>query len=144
MRLWSLHPRYLDVKGLLALWREGLLAQNVLLGKTRAYANHPQLIRFKHTSNSVGALATYLRVVVDEAERRGYDFDRSKIVRRNYRSRIELTSGQFEYEIAHLHNKLKIRDKQRYLDLRNTRRIIPHPLFIKIRGPIAGWERVHA
>jgi len=30
MRLWSLHPRYLDAKGLVALWREGLLAQKVL------------------------------------------------------------------------------------------------------------------
>ena len=142
MRLWSLHPRYLDVKGLLALWREGLLAQNVLLGKTRAYANHPQLIRFKHTSNSVGALATYLRVVVDEAERRGYDFDRTKIVRRYYRSRIEITSGQLDYELEHLHKKLKLRDKQRYLDLTNTRRIMLHPLFIKTSGPVADWERM--
>ncbi|WP_368086417.1 pyrimidine dimer DNA glycosylase/endonuclease V [Nitrosomonas sp. Nm34] len=26
MRLWSIHPKYLDAKGLLALWREGLQA----------------------------------------------------------------------------------------------------------------------
>ena len=32
MRLWSLSPRYLDVKGLVAVWREGLLADAVLLG----------------------------------------------------------------------------------------------------------------
>ena len=37
MRLWSLHPRCLDAKGLVALWREGLLAQEVLRGKTRDY-----------------------------------------------------------------------------------------------------------
>ena len=35
MRLWSLHPRYLDAKGLVALWREGLLAQAVLKGQTK-------------------------------------------------------------------------------------------------------------
>jgi hypothetical protein len=32
MRLWSLHPRYLDAKGLQAVWREGLLAKKVLQG----------------------------------------------------------------------------------------------------------------
>lgn len=43
MRLWSLHPQYLDAKGLVALWREGLLAQAVLAGQTRGYKRHPQL-----------------------------------------------------------------------------------------------------
>lgn len=32
MRLWSLHPSYLDAVGLVALWREGLLARKVLQG----------------------------------------------------------------------------------------------------------------
>lgn len=31
MRLWSIHPCYLDSKGLIALWRESLLAQACLL-----------------------------------------------------------------------------------------------------------------
>jgi hypothetical protein len=43
MRLWSLHPQYLDPQGLVALWREALLAQAVLRGKTRGYKHHPQL-----------------------------------------------------------------------------------------------------
>jgi len=30
MRLWTIHPKYLDRQGLLALWREALLAQKVL------------------------------------------------------------------------------------------------------------------
>jgi hypothetical protein len=33
MRLWSLHPEYLDANGLVALWREALLAQAFLQGK---------------------------------------------------------------------------------------------------------------
>jgi hypothetical protein len=33
MRIWSLHPKYLDSKGLVALWRESLLAKNVLRDK---------------------------------------------------------------------------------------------------------------
>ena len=36
MRLWSLHPRYLDRQGLTALWREGLLARAVHALKARA------------------------------------------------------------------------------------------------------------
>jgi hypothetical protein len=38
MRLWTLHPRYLDSQGLVALWREGLLAQAVLRNRTRGFA----------------------------------------------------------------------------------------------------------
>ncbi|MFP3165813.1 MAG: pyrimidine dimer DNA glycosylase/endonuclease V, partial [Nitrososphaeria archaeon] len=34
MRLWSLHPSFLDKQGILGVWREGLLAQKVLIGKT--------------------------------------------------------------------------------------------------------------
>nr|WP_243687290.1 pyrimidine dimer DNA glycosylase/endonuclease V [Methanobacterium formicicum] len=59
MRLWSLHPKYLDVKGLVALWREGLLARAVLKGKTKGYTNHPQLIRFKNQKKS-GSFPGYL------------------------------------------------------------------------------------
>ena len=77
MRLWSIHPKYLDAKGLVALWREGLLAQNVLLGNTKGYKNHPQLIRFKNSENPYGAIAEYLRYVVNEADNRGYNFNRS-------------------------------------------------------------------
>jgi Pyrimidine dimer DNA glycosylase len=47
MRIWSLHPQYLDRQGLTAAWREGLLAQKVLTGTTKGYRNHPQLRRFR-------------------------------------------------------------------------------------------------
>ncbi len=43
MRLWTLHPKHLDARGLVALWREALLAQKVLRGATRGYKHHPQL-----------------------------------------------------------------------------------------------------
>ncbi|MFZ2406304.1 MAG: pyrimidine dimer DNA glycosylase/endonuclease V [Methylobacter sp.] len=33
--------------GLLALWREALLAQKVLRGESRGYRHHPQLARFR-------------------------------------------------------------------------------------------------
>ena len=53
MRLWSLHPKYLDSKGLVAVWREGLLALEVLKGNTKGYRSHPQLTRFLQEGNPV-------------------------------------------------------------------------------------------
>ncbi|MEM2757492.1 MAG: pyrimidine dimer DNA glycosylase/endonuclease V, partial [Sulfolobales archaeon] len=79
MRLWSLHPRYLDRAGLVALWGEGILAQKVLEGRTRGYVNHPQLIRFKNTPEPLLAIGTYLYNVYLEGLRRGYKFNPYKI-----------------------------------------------------------------
>jgi hypothetical protein len=63
MRLWTLHPKYLDAQGLVALWREGLLAQKVLRGRTRGYRHHPQLARFRAQADPVASIARYLRAV---------------------------------------------------------------------------------
>jgi hypothetical protein len=81
MRLWTLHPKYLDARGLVALWREALLAQKVLRGATRGYKHHPQLLRFAGQTNPPAALAAYLKAVHDEAMERDYKFDARKIGR---------------------------------------------------------------
>jgi hypothetical protein len=142
MRLWSINPSYLDSKGLVALWRETLLAQNVLMGKTVGYKNHPQLVRFKSTSNPVGAIASYLRAVAEEAKSRGYNFDNSKIQNKRINSNILVTNGQAEYEFKHLLNKLKSRDPALYKGIRGSKRIRLHPLFLKVRGGVEPWEIV--
>ncbi len=142
MRLWSIHPSYLDSKGLVALWREALLAQKVLAGKTAGYKNHPQLVRFKSTSNPVGAIARYLRAVAEEAKRRGYNFDKSKIQNKRINRSITVTSGQVDHEFEHLLNKLKTRDSALYKNIRSSKRIRLHPLFSKVRGDIENWEAV--
>jgi len=142
MRLWSINPSYLDSKGLVALWREALLAQHVLMGKTVGYKNHPQLIRFKNTSNPVGAIASYLRAVEYEAKSRGYNFDKSKIQNKRINSNIPVTNGQVEYEFKHLLNKLKSRDPGLYKNIRASKRIKLHPLFTKVRGGVEAWEVV--
>ena len=67
MRLWSLHPRYLDSKGLVALWREALLAKAVLSGRTRGYRQHPQLARFRAHPEARAAINAYLAAVHEEA-----------------------------------------------------------------------------
>lgn len=141
MRLWSLHPSYLDSKGLVALWREGLLAQKVLQGKTKGYRNHPQLERFKSSSDALGAISTYLRVVVKEAENRGYNFDSGKIADEYSVNKMEVSSGQLQYELSHLLNKLKIRDRLLYDKYKELKQPVPHPLFKVVGGDVANWER---
>lgn len=79
MRIWSLHPKYLDQKGLIALWRETLLAQKVLQNQTKGYRNHPQLLRFKQTKNPLQAISNYLHIVWQESQNRNYKFNQSKI-----------------------------------------------------------------
>lgn len=141
MRLWSIHPKYLDARGLVALWREGLLAQKVIQGEAKGYRNHPQLIRFLQTPNPVGAIASYLRGVAVEAEKRGYHFDRRRIVRNRYRGTIPVSSGQLRYEFDHLLSKLASRDKTRHASIKLVGRMEIHPLFRRKKGSVAEWER---
>ncbi len=140
MRLWSLHPRYLDAKGLVALWRETLLAQAVLAGRTRGYRGHPQLIRFRAHSDPAAAVAAYLWSVWGEAESRGYCFDARRIDRpRGTVEPMEVTRGQLRYEGEHLRRKLIERDPGRLTLLEGV--LEPHPLFTVVEGEVESWER---
>src|SRR5687768_3994808 len=98
MRIWSLHPSYLDTKGLVALWRETLLAQHVLEGKTKGYKNHPQLNRFKACKNPAHAINQYLAEVCNEAEKRDYSFNRKKINLKFKPVLLKVTRGQLQFE----------------------------------------------
>jgi len=140
MRIWSVHPQYLDSKGLVALWRETLLAKYVLEGKTKGYKNYPQLIRFKATKNPVGCINQYLFFVYKDAVKRGYNFDKNKINLDFEPIKLAVTIGQVKYETAHLLQKLKLRDVSKYNDLINQKEILVHPLFEIIDGEIEKWE----
>jgi len=144
MRLWSLHPSYLDAKGLVALWREALLAQKVLQGNTKGYRNHPQLLRFKQQPDPVAAIASYLQEVRREADRRGYHFDAGKITPHTQAKNIPVTDGQLAYEFAHLEAKLKVRDARACARLQDETRLQTHPLFKLIKGEVEAWEIVPA
>jgi hypothetical protein len=141
MRLWTLHPKYLDRQGLVAVWREGMLAQAVLAGKTKGYKNHPQLIRFKLHPHPKFALGYYLHEVLNEAKRRGYNFDESKIKFNGQPTIIETTKAQLDFEVSHLLAKLKKRSKEKYDVLRNLALFDPHPLFQIVQGDIENWEK---
>jgi hypothetical protein len=140
VRLWSLHPSHLDAKGLVALWREALLAQKVLRGLTKGYKRHPQLARFQAHPKPVAALATYLSAVSDDAIRRGYSFDARKIVSARTKIKIAVTRGQLAYERGHLLRKLKVRSPKDYAARRNATLKL-HPSFRAIAGGVEDWER---
>ena len=141
MRLWSIHPKYLDKKGLVALWRESLLAKKVLQGKTKGYRNHPQLLRFKNTEDPVRFINTYLYQVWIEACERDYCFDKRKIGQKKTRKKILLTNGQLDYEFRHLKKKLRTRDPEIYKQLSSVKRVEPNPIFSVKRGKVEAWEK---
>lgn len=140
MRLWSLHPRHLDPKGLVALWREALLAKAVLRHRTAGYRHHPQLDRFRAHPSPVAAINTYLAAVYAEAVRRGYRFDARKCRGSRTARRITVSRGQLDFEWTHLRRKLRTRSPSRYRASRDWRPTA-HPLFRVIAGPVAHWER---
>ena len=141
MRLWSLHPKYLDKLGLLGLWRESLLAQKVLLGKTKGYKNHSQLIRFKRTNDPVLYIGTYLYYVYLEGKKRGYNFNEDKIIKYDLHLKMPVTIGQINFEFHHLLEKLKVRDNKKYEEIKNEKIIEPNPIFYIIDGDIEEWEK---
>ena len=159
MRFWSIHPKYLDRAGLVALWREALLAQAVLSGKTRGYTHHPQLERFRGQPDPLAAIGIYLWEVWEEATRRGYSFNGAKIdypearewsatsragvaasTVKNSAVRISVTTGQLEFEEAHLRMKIAKRAPGWEKNLQGSP-LQPHPLFTVKAGPIANWEK---
>jgi hypothetical protein len=140
--LWSLHPKYLDGQGLVALWREALLAQAVLAGKTRGYKHHPQLKRFLESPAPRKYIAEYLKVVQAEGGRRGYHFDATKIGVGGTLPALQVTDGQLAFEWEHLRQKLRERARKWLGELRGVGSPEPHPLFQVVEGDAETWEVV--
>jgi hypothetical protein len=139
MRLWSLHPSLLDAKGLVALWRETLLAKACLEGKTKGYNNHPQLQRFKDSVDPVSMISHYLWEIYIESTVRGYIFDKTKVgdLSKSYR-KIPVNSEQVKYELEHLRTKLQQRSPK---DLDKLEMRVCD-LFVVVDGPIEQWEKL--
>lgn len=140
MRLWTVHPGYLDARGLTAAWREGLLARAVLAGKTKGYRRHPQLERFRAQKAPVAAVDAYLSAILEESRRRGYRFDARKIAPARRAPRIAVTRGQLAHEWAHLGRKLRARSSADYRRWKAARPRA-HPLFRVKPGGVEPWEK---
>lgn len=145
MRLWSLEAACLDARGLVAAWREALLAQKVLEGGTRGYRSHPQLERFRASPEGRKLLAFFLSELEEEARRRGYAFDREKIhglgTLGREPARIRVTEGQLRYEYELLRAKLEARDRAWLSRLPPYAEVGAAAIFEVVPGPIEAWER---
>lgn len=140
MRLWTIHPQYLDAPGLVALWREALLARAVLRGRTAGYRHHPQVQRFHACTLPISSINHYLATVYSEAKTRGYQFDRSKLSRARPVETISVTDGQVQFEWGWLLSKLRRRNPQVYRHHLAISTPELHPLFQMVVGPVAEWE----
>jgi hypothetical protein len=141
MRLWTIHPQYLDPQGLVALWREALLARAVLRGLTRGYRHHPQLERFRAHASPRCAISAYLAAIHSEATARGYAFDKRKIGPIRSVASIPATTGQISHEWRHLLAKLWARNRLLHRQWSTVRVPQCHLLFTPVPGLIEPWER---
>lgn len=141
MRLWSIHPKYLDSIWLIACWREWLLALNVLKWNTVWYRNHPQLNRFKSSKDPILAINAYLTQIFLEAERRWFKFNSNKINISYLNSIISVTTWQLEYEMIHLRSKLKIRNPGMYENIKWLTKIENNSIFQVIDWWIESFEK---
>jgi len=134
MRLWSIHPKYLDTRGIIALWRESLLAKEVLRGRTKGFKKHPQLDRFKKHKKPIRVINTYLLYILQEADRRGYNFKKEKIGKIFTKKRIEIPKKKIIEEFTILKRRLKRRDYKKFKELSKIKIPITHPLFISVNN----------
>ncbi len=141
MRLWTVHPKYLDAQGLVAAWREGLLAQAVIAGRTKGYKRHPQLERFLAHRDPPRLIASYLWPIYDEAKARGYSFDHSRISLAPGRVKMNENEGQLMFEWGHLQAKLKKRSPNIWRRWKELAIPEAHPLFRMVPGPKREWEK---
>ena len=142
MVIWSIHPKYPDSKGLVAVWRESLLAKNVLENKTKGYKNHPQLTRFREAKNPLDCISQYLVEIYNESAIRNYSFSNNKFKKNFEISKLTVTDSQINFEIEHLKRKLKQRDREKLKEVIIAGQIQPHPLFTVIPGEIESWEKI--
>jgi hypothetical protein len=142
MRIWSLHPKYLDPIGLVALWRETLLAKRVLETKSKGYSKHPQLERFKRTERPIDSIDQYLTIVFQNSIERGYNFNKNKINWKFEPVKMTVTKGQLKFEINHLLFKLKARDINKYKELKDNKIFEVNPIFDIVDGDIENWEKI--
>ena len=139
MKLWTFHPRYLDTCGLTGLWREAIMAQNILIklmqGKLVGYTNHPELNKIRNIGESIfweGAIRVYLDEIYKESVLRKHSFNQYKIrASRGFLLNVEiwLSEEQLRQEEETIKERMAVRSPGRYQEVKDLQ-FEPHPLFI--------------
>lgn len=150
MRLWSLHPSYLDKQALQVCWADALQALEYYK-QERAYMKgitndlspyfYPCLDRFRMTGSPIAHITNYLHGLCDESERRNTPFGRAKLPEFTPGLRLKVTDGQIAREEKLLLLQLNRRKQtQLWMDLFVAEYVQPHPLFEIVSGPVEPWE----
>lgn len=146
MRIWSIHPKYLDTKRLTAQWREALLCKSILEGKTKSYTKHPQYLKLLKLKNPYQFINFFLLTIWEESQKRGYKYDKSKInldeVKIFDNVYLDVTIEQLKYEFCHMLQKMNNDDPQYLKNIIFLKKegIISNPLFNSIDGNIMNFE----
>ena len=131
-------------KGVVACGREAWLGGKVRAGQTVGDTRHPELTRCRVLDDPRAGVGACLRGLADEAGRRGYRFDVTRVVRSDRALTLTVTRGQLDVEASHLLAKLKERSPERVAGFPKPADLLPHPLFTVIPGPVADWERARS
>lgn len=137
MRLWTIHPEYLDNKQLSTLWRDTLLAKNVLSGLTKHHKSDSQLNRFQNHPIPRKAINFYLSIIWEESQNRNMPFDESKFSKTSLKEKefIEVNTGQVSFEFK------RLKQEQKNDIIQIPAKIKIHPLFKSVNGPVEVWEK---
>jgi hypothetical protein len=140
MRIWTVHPRYLDVKGFVALWRETLLGMETLKKHVKCqhyipWYKHPQLAPFKAQSDPILYISNYLYLVLEESRRRNYNFDGSKLDAIPYCENLPLIKASREvlvHEWLVCLGRYRVRSPKWFEEVKDISplEVDPHPLYI--------------
>ncbi|OQB09054.1 MAG: hypothetical protein BWY21_00959 [Parcubacteria group bacterium ADurb.Bin216] len=153
MRLWSIHPVYLDDIGLSRCYYEGIGGLKTMLGMQR----HPQLNRFKQSKDPVNNLKYYLIHVYTESVFREKDYKHFELLEdlclKSYKpDYIPVSNKQLEFEIRWLVGKMSTercynshqKIERLMYDYQNKNiSSLTHHLFNVVDGEIEDWERSH-
>ena len=131
MNLWSFHPKYLDEKGLRAVWQDALFAQNVLSGRIKDHRKYyPQLMKFNNYFEPLAAIGAYLGFIYDDGVERGIIFQEHKIMHRSKRENIfQVDRERLEDEFEQYKRKMQTVSMLQTAKLRQVSKVEPHPIF---------------
>jgi hypothetical protein len=141
MRIWSIHPKYLDSKELLNLWNETIQAKNEFLTKFSGHFSNKQLERFLDLKNPLEAINSYMSSIYREAVKRDFSVDDS-FMDWDFDDSIQIpvTAGQISHEISKLKSRLRERDEKKLQKLNGRTFLELHPIFYSVPGTIEEWE----
>lgn len=154
MRLWTIHPKYLDGKRLTSQWKEGIqmmhiwkeIGENPEPAKRLGYVSHPQVRRLSNLLVADSGLISlllhqHLTAVHEESVQRSYSFNKKLIddLAPDCKNapKVYVTMGQVAYEFALMATKNNEWSQKVAIDPY----MLCNPIFQVVSGSIESWEK---